>query len=195
MQKWLDGNDFSMYQTYNAGKSVVAERYVRTLKGKIDKKITANYTKSYLDYLNNLVDEYNNTYHCYIGKKPIHADHSVLTGEIESRHKRPRFKVGDRVRITKYKNIFSKGHNKNWSKEIFVIDSVLKTNPWMYKIKDLNEETILGSLYEKELLLIILKISYYPKPNSHTTDKVKVEYNWQIMLLKRIKTCYRCWYV
>ena len=65
-----------------------------------------NGTKSYLGYLNKLVDEYNNTYHCSIGKRSIHADYSALTEEIESGLKAPKFKVGDTVRITKYKNIF-----------------------------------------------------------------------------------------
>ena len=69
-------------------------------------------------------------------KKPIDADYSATTEEIESTHKAPKFKVGDRVRITKYKNVFSKSYTKNYSKEIFVIDSVLKTKPWTRKIKD-----------------------------------------------------------
>ena len=67
--------------------------------------------------------------------------------------KTPKFKVNDRVWITKHKNIFSKGYTENWSREIFIIDSVLKTNPWTYKLKDLNGEKIIGSFYEKELLL------------------------------------------
>ena len=63
--------------------------------------------------------------------------------------KAPTFKVNDRVRITKYKNIFSRGYIENWSREIFIIDSVLKTYPWTYKIKDLKGEKIIGSFYEK----------------------------------------------
>ena len=70
--------------------------------------------------------------------------------------KAPKFKVSDIVRITQYKNIFSKGYTKNSSREIFLINSVLKTNPWTYKIKDLNGEKVIGSFYEKELLLRIL---------------------------------------
>ena len=77
-------------------------------------------------------------YHHSIGKKPADADYSALTKKIEKNPKSPKFKVGNRVRITKYKNIFSKGYTENWLKEIFVIDSVLRTNPWMYRIKDLN---------------------------------------------------------
>ena len=91
--------------------------------------MTANDKKFDLTCLNELVDEYNNPYHRYIDKKYIHADYSVLIEEIESRHKAPKFKIGDRVRITKCKNIFSKGYTKNWSKERVAIDSVFKTNP------------------------------------------------------------------
>ena len=72
-----------------------------------------------------------------------------MTDEIETSIAAPIIKVVDRVRITKYKNIFSKGYTKNWSIEIFVIDSVLKTNPWAYKIKDLNKGTIIVCCYEK----------------------------------------------
>ena len=72
---------------------------------------------------------------------------------IETNPKAPKFKSDDRVRITKYKNIFSKGYTKNWSREIFIIDSVSKTNPWTFKIKDLNGEKIIGSFCEKKLLL------------------------------------------
>ena len=117
--------------------------------------MTANDSKSYLSYLNKLVDQYNNTYHHSINKKPINADYSALTEKIETNSKAPKFKVNDRVRITKYKNIFSKGYTENWSREIFIIDSVLKTNPWTYKLKDLNGEKIIGSFYEKELLSLL----------------------------------------
>ena len=97
-------------------------------------------SKSYLSYLNKLVDQYNYTYHHSIEKKPINADYSILTKKIETNPKAPKFKFHVRVRITKYKNIFSKGYTENWPREMFIIDSVLKTNPWTYKIKDLNRE-------------------------------------------------------
>ena len=82
--------------------------------------------------MNKLVDQYNNTYHHSTNKKPINADYSTLTEKIKTNAKAPKFKVNDRVRITKYKNIFGKVYTENWSREIFVIDSVLKTNPWTY---------------------------------------------------------------
>ena len=156
MQDWLDNSDVLMYSTHNEGNSVIAEKFIETLKYKIYKKMTANDSKSDLPYLNKLVDQYNTTYHHSIGKKPINADYSTFTEKMKTFSKAPKFKVHERVRISKYKNIFSKGYTENWSREIFIIDSVLKTNPWTYKIKDLNGEKVIGSFYEKELLRSIL---------------------------------------
>ena len=67
-----------------------------------------------------------------------------MTKKIETNLKAPKFKVSDKVRITKYKNIFSKGYTQNWLREIFIIDSFLKTKPCIYKIKDLNGEKVIG---------------------------------------------------
>ena len=124
--------------------------------------MTANDNKSHLPYLNKLVDHYNNTYHHSINKNRINADYSALNEKIETNPKASKFKVNDRVRITKYKNIFSESYTENWSREIFIINSVLKTNPWTYKLKNLNGEKIKGSFYEKELLLNIrlVKLCY-----------------------------------
>ena len=72
-----------------------------------------------------------------------------MTGRIETSSKPPKFNVNDRVRITKYKNIFSKGYTENWSRAIFIIDSVLKTNTWTYELKDLNGEKVIRNFYEK----------------------------------------------
>ena len=86
-------------------------------------------------------------------KKSVDANYSALSEKTELSHKDSKFKVDDRVSITKYKNIFIKGYTENWSKEVFVTDSVLKTSLWTYKMKNLNREKISGSLYEHELLL------------------------------------------
>ena len=79
MQEWLDNNDILIYSTHNEGKSVIPERFIKTSKAKIYKKMTANDSRSYLPYLNKLVDQYNNTYPHSISKKPINADYSVST--------------------------------------------------------------------------------------------------------------------
>ena len=111
--------------------------------------MTANDSKPYLPYLNKLVDQYNSTYHHSINKKHINSDYSALTEKIETKSKAPKIKVNGRVRITKYKNIFSRVYTENWSRDLFIIDSALKTNPWTYKLKDLNGEKMIGSFYEK----------------------------------------------
>ena len=118
-----------MYSTYNEAKSVITERFIKTLNAKIYKKWQLVITKSYLSYLNELVDQYNNTYHHGIKKKAINADYSALNEQIETNLKVPIFKVNDRVKITKYKNIISKDYTVNWSREIFFINSDLKTYP------------------------------------------------------------------
>ena len=113
-----------MYYTHNKGKSVAAERFIITLKNKIYKEMIANDKKTYHSYLNMLVDDYNNTCCRSIDKKPINIDYSTLTEKTETNLKTPKFKVDYGFEITKYKNIFSKGYTKNWTKEIFVIESV-----------------------------------------------------------------------
>ena len=62
-----------------------------------------------------------------------------------------KFKVGNRVRISRYKNIFAKGYAPNWSSEIFIVDKINDTVPYTYNLKDLNDEKIIGSFYDKEL--------------------------------------------
>ena len=76
-------------------------------------------------------------------KIDINADYSSLTETTETNPKAPKIKIDDRFRVTKYNNLFSKGYTKNSSREIFIINTVLKTNPWTYKIKDVKEEKII----------------------------------------------------
>ena len=82
--------------------------------------MTANDSNSYFGNLNKLVDEYDHliSYHHSFGKKPIDVEYSALTEKIKSSHRAPKFKFGDRVRITNYQNIFSKDYTKNWSKNM-----------------------------------------------------------------------------
>ena len=120
-KKWLKHNNIDMYSTHNDGKSVVPERYIRTLKNKIYKHMTDISKNLYFDVLDDIVDEYNNTYHKTIKVKPIDVESdSFAEYNEESNEKDPKFKAGDHVRISKYQNIFSKGNAPNWSEEIFV---------------------------------------------------------------------------
>ena len=92
------------------------------------------------------------TYHRTIKMKPIDVkDNTYINIDKEVNDKDPKFKVGDHVRILKYKNIFAKGYTPNWSEEIFVIKRIKNTIPWSYVINDLNSGEIIGTFYEKEL--------------------------------------------
>ena len=151
-KKWLRDNDIVMYSTHNEGKSVVAERFIRTLKSKIYKYMTSISKNVYIDKLDDIVYEYNNTYHTTIKMKPIDVkDNTYINTDKEINNKDPKFKVGDRVGISKYKNIFAKGYMPNWSEEVFIVKKVKNTIPWTYVINDLNGEEIIGTFYEKEL--------------------------------------------
>ena len=86
-------------------------------------------------------------------KKNESAVYFNLYGNMEQLSSKPKFKVGDKVRISKYKRkVFDKGYTPNWTEEIFLVDKIQSTNPTTYGIKDLNNEEIQGSFYEPELL-------------------------------------------
>ena len=102
------------------------------------------------DGLDDIVNKYNNTVHRTIKMKSIdvtfdsYAEYSEYFNEKDSK-----FKVDDHIRISKYKNIFDKGHIPNWSEEVFVVNKIKSTVPWTYVISELNGEEITGSFYKK----------------------------------------------
>ena len=146
-----------MYSTYNEGKPVVAERFKRTLKNKLCKHMMATGRNIYYDVLDDVVNKYNNTKHSTIKMKPIDVkDNNKRVYIDEHNEKGSRFKVGDSVRISKFKNIFAKGYTPNWSKEIFIVNKINDAVPYTYNIKDLNDEEIIGSFYDGELQKSIL---------------------------------------
>ena len=106
-KKWLRDNDIVMYSTHNEGKSVVPERFIRTLKSKIYKYMTSISKNVYIDKLDDIVDEYKNRYHTTIKMKPIDVkDNTYINASKEINNKDPKFKVGDHARISKYKKHF-----------------------------------------------------------------------------------------
>ena len=152
LKRFLKINDSEMYSVYNIGKSVVAERFIRTLKNNICKHMTAISKNVYFDMLDDIINKYNNTVYRTIKMKPIDVtSDSYAEYNEDSNEKDPKFKVGDHVRISKYKNIFAKGYTQNWSEEVFVVSKIKNTVPWTYVVSDLNGEEITGSFYEKEL--------------------------------------------
>ena len=141
-----------MYSIHNEGKSVVAEGFIRTLKTKIYKYMTSILKNVYINKLDDIVNEYNSTYHRTIKIKPADVkNNTYISFKREVNDIDPKFKVGEHVRISKYKNIFAKGYAPNWSEEAFVIEKVKNTVLWTYVTSDLNGEEIIGTFYEKEL--------------------------------------------
>ena len=112
-EKWLSDNDINIYSTYNEGKSVVAERFIRTLKNKLYKHMTATGKNLYFDVSDDVVNKYSNTKHSTIKMKPNYVKNNKRVYIDEHNEKHSKFKVGDRVRIYRYKNIFTKGYAPN----------------------------------------------------------------------------------
>ena len=101
-KKWLNNNDIEMYSIHNKGKTVIAERFIRTLKNKIFKHMTAISKNVYFDVLDDIVNKYNNTVHRTSKMKPINVkDNTHVDSKKEVNDKDPKFKVGDHVRIFK----------------------------------------------------------------------------------------------
>ena len=140
-----------MYSTYNEGKSVVAERFIRTLKNKLYKRMTPTGKNVYYDVLDDVVNKYNNTKHSTIKMKPIDVKNNKTVYIDEHNEKDSKFKVGDRVRISRYKNLFAKRYAPNWSSEIFIVNKINDTVPYTYNLKDLNDEEIICSFNDKKL--------------------------------------------
>ena len=137
-----------MYSTCNEGKSVVAEKYIRTLKNKIYKHMTSISQNVYINKLDVILNEYNNTYHRTIKMKAIDVkDNTSINIGKKVNDKDPKFKNVDHTRISKYKNIFAKDYTLNWSEEIFVMKEIKNTVPWTYVVNDLNSEKIIGAFY------------------------------------------------
>ena len=141
-----------MYSTHNEGKSVVAERFIRTIKNKIYEDMTSISKNVYIDKLDDIVHKYKNKKHGTIKMKPIDVkDNTHIDFGKEVNGNDPKFKIGDHVGVSKYKNIFAKGYTLNWSKEVSVIKKIRNTVPWTYVIDDLNGEEITETFYEKKL--------------------------------------------
>ena len=158
-KKWLNDNNIDMYSTYNEGKAVIVERFNRTLKERKWKYFSAKNTYHYLDVIDQLVHHYNTTKHRSIKMTPTKASmksneievYNNLYGDLNPAKRRAKYKVGDKVRISKWKGTFEKGYTPRWTEEVFEIYMIQKTYPITYRIKDWNGDLIDGSFYEQEL--------------------------------------------
>jgi Chromo (CHRromatin Organisation MOdifier) domain len=157
---WLKENNIIRYSTHGEHKSAVIERFNRTLKEMMWKRFTAENTRNWINMLDRLISDYNNRIHSTLGMTPTEASLKTnLTEAIQNTLNKTRiilkskikFKIDDRVRISRIKGLFEKGYLPNWSEALYIIDEVQKTVPVTYKIKDSMGRIIEGSFYNEEL--------------------------------------------
>ena len=159
MQHFFKDNNVKIYHTNSHLKAVVIERFNRSLRELMMKEFTKNNNTVWYNILPKLIKIYNNRYHSTIKMKPIKVNKSnekYIKENIytyDKTTKNPKFEIGDLVRISlKTRKILDKpSGNIKWSEELFRIHSINKTNVITYKIKDMNDEIMEGSFYEREL--------------------------------------------
>lgn len=172
MQKMLRERNINMYSSFSTMKAAIAERFNRSLKSLMFKEISLRGKYKWVDILQSLISKYNNRKHRTIKMKPnevniTNEQHLLDTvyKKIENVKRKPKFKIGDFVRLSKYKHIFEKGYTPNWTTEIFKIRTVQPTNPTTYLLRDLDGQDINGSVYSEEL-----QLTEYP--NLYLVEKI-----------------------
>ena len=178
-KKWLKDNDIEMYSIHNKGKSVIAERFIRTLKNKIFKHMTAISKNVCFHVLDHIVNKYNNTVHRTIKTKPVDVkDNTYVDSQKETNDKDLEFKVGDHVRIPKYKNTFAKGYMSNWPEEVFIVSKIKNAVPWTHVINDLNGDETTRTFYKEELQKTNQKEFRIEKVIKRKDDKLNVKWKF-----------------
>lgn len=161
-KKLMDQYNINHYTTYSNLKSSIVERFNRTLKNKMWKEFSFNGNYRWIDMLQGLVNDYNNTVHRTTRYKPVAVNQRNVRTILNSVYSNikvgdPRiskFKVGDSVRISKYRHVFAKMYTPNWSNEIFKVIKVQNTFPRTYLLQDSQKQNILGGFYESELMKV-----------------------------------------
>lgn len=174
VKNYLSEKEINHFSTENSDiKCSVAERAIRTIKQKIWRYFTYTGHNNYINVLQDIASSYNESVHRSIGMQPSKVtDKNFMTvwRKLYSTKKiavETKFvlSVGNHVRISKVKQIFEKGFENNWSKEIYTVRTVLNRKPTMYELKDLQGENIVGRFYGKELQKVVL-------PDYHQIDQV-----------------------
>ena len=157
----MSRENIKLYSTENEEKSSMVERFNRTIKQKMWKMLSANNNTVYFEKIDELLKNYNSSFHRSVHMTPSEASDvkntkhvfaNLYSDEIYKQVEKPKFRIGDRVRISKYKRkFFDKGFTPNWTEEIFVINEILSTKPVTYRLVDLQGEAVTGSFYEQEL--------------------------------------------
>ena len=160
VKELFESDKIEFFSTFSDKKAAIVERFNRTLKSRMWKYFTEHETRKWIDVVQNIVLGYNNTYHTTIkmtpseASKPENSDTvwwNIYGAYITHEYGPPRFKIGQTVRISKYKSIFDKGYLPNFTEEYFKIKQIIFTRPIVYKLEDLKGEEVNGIFYESEL--------------------------------------------
>ena len=149
----------TMYHTHGQGKSVIVERFNRTLKTNMWKNLTATNSHNWPPILPKLLSDYNGRVHGTLGFSPNYASkhpeaaRKVWNARFDKQEVvlKTKYQVGNHVRISRIKGKFEKGYDANWSQEIYHITKVLNTSPVTYTLADYQNKEITGSFYDQEL--------------------------------------------
>lgn len=147
-QELMKRHKINLYSTYSNLKAAICERFNRTLKEKMWKKFSLQGNYKWLTILSDLIASYNNTKHRTIGMKPkdvTSVNETQVIKRFSTKNKvmgKPKFKLNDKVRVSRVKQVFEKGYTPNWSTEIFTISKVLKTRPTTYRLKDYQDKRL-----------------------------------------------------
>lgn len=159
------------YHTYSNMKASIVERFNRTLKNKMWKKFSLQGNYKWINILNELLKDYNSSYHRSIKMTPKSVNNKneqILLNTVYNNlktFKNGKYKLNDFVRISKYKNVFEKGYTPNWSSEVFKVKKIFITSPTTYQLEDLNGNIIKGGFYEEELMMT-------KTPNTYLVEKI-----------------------
>jgi len=166
LKELLTEKDIEWFSSYSHRKAALVERYNKNLQARMYKYFTAKETDKWVEILPDLVNGYNNTFHSSIGMKPIDARkeenegtvwYNLYGSHLLHDFGRPNYKIGDGVRISKYKTIFDKGYLPNFTEEVFKVKQIIYTKPFVYQLEDYQGEVIDGYFYGEEL-------SHVPNP-------------------------------
>jgi len=157
-KKFLLENEINFFTVQSENKACIVERVIRTLKEKLYRYFTHYNTYKFIDVLDDIVDNYNGTFHRTIKMAPKDVNNSNENKIFEDMYlfsaQKPlkyKFKVNDKVRLSNTRSIFAKSYEKKWTIEVFVIAKQIPRSPPVYKLKDLNGKDIGGVFYEPEL--------------------------------------------
>lgn len=174
MTRLLQKYKVNRYSTFSSKKAAIVERFNRTLKKKIYQQFSLNGNYKWVNMIQQLVDEYNETRHRTIKMAPkdVNPENEQRLLDTVYNHKRiipfhniAKFKVGDHVRLSKYKHVFEKGYLPSWTTEIFTVNKIQHTNPVTYLLVDWEGNEIKGGVYNEELQLV-------KHPNVYLVEKI-----------------------